>query len=144
MSAEEKVVMRFNDGSLLKGYLGGFSQDSQEVSFEELGRDNVRYIPVQELKAIFFVKTFEGDKEYREKKRYGLRKREGRKIFIRFKDGESMVGHLQGDMPWDKGFFLSRPDEKKTGFFLVPVDEESNNIKVFVVRSSVKDITALP
>lgn len=144
MTDGDKVVLRFNNGELLKGCLKEFSQTSQEVLFEELGRKGVRTIPLQELKAIFFVRTFEGDSEYREKKRYGIRKREGRKIFIRFKDGESMAGYLQGDMPWDKGFFLSRPDEKKIGFFLVPVDEDSNNIRVFVIKSSVRDITLLP
>jgi hypothetical protein len=55
-----------------------------------------------------------------------------------------MVGYLQGKVPWDKGFFLSKPDKVKKGFFLVPVDEDSNNIKVFVVYSAVKDITAIP
>lgn len=144
MSDDDKVVLRFDNGTLLKGYLKEFSQESHHVLFEEIGGDSYRNIPVQELKAIFFVRTFEGDSEYREKKRYGIRKREGRKIFIRFKDGESMAGYLQGDMPWDKGFFLSKPDEKKIGFFLVPADEDSNNSKVFVIKSSVRDITLLP
>lgn len=105
---------------------------------------SVHTIPIEKLKAIFFVKTFKGDSKYREKKRYGLRQSEGRKIFVRFKDGESLVGYLQGDMPWDKGFFLSKPDKKKVGFFLVPVDVESNNIRVFIMSSSVRDITVLP
>lgn len=143
MSTDEKVVIRFTNGSLLKGYLREFSVESHNIVFEELSGEGTQTIPVDNLKAIFFVRTFEGDKKYREIKRYGTNKIEGRKIFIRFKDGESMVGHLQGDMPWDKGFFLSKPDEKKTGFFLVPVDEESNNSKVFVIKSSVADITAL-
>jgi len=144
MSPDDKVVIRFNNGTLLKGYIKEFSPESQHILFEEIGENSYKNIPWQELKAIFFVRTFEGDSEYREKKRYGIRKREGRKMFIKFNDGESMIGYLQGDVPWDKGFFLSRPDEKKKGFFLVPVDEESNNIRVFVVRSSVRDITALP
>ena len=55
-----------------------------------------------------------------------------------------MIGYLEGDMPWEKGFFISKPDEKKTGFFLMPADEGSNNIKVFVIGASVKDITAIP
>ncbi|MBI4688866.1 MAG: hypothetical protein HY754_01120 [Nitrospirae bacterium] len=143
MSDREKVVIRFNNGSLLKGYLKDFSQDSHTLSFDELGGDS-SCISVHELKAIFFVRTFEGDSIYREKKKYGPERREGRKIFIKFKDGESIIGYLQGDMPWDRGFFLSRPDEKKTGFFIFPTDNKSNNIKIYVVGLSVKDITALP
>ncbi len=65
-------------------------------------------------------------------------------MFVRFKDGESMIGYLEGDMPWEKGFFISKPDEKKAVFFLMPADEGSNNIKVFVIGASVKDITAIP
>ncbi len=144
MQTDDKVVLRFLNGGLMKGHLKEFSQDAQEIVFEALVKDGVKKIPANDLKAIFFVKTFEGDREYREKKKYGIRKKEGRKIFVKFKDGESMVGYLQGEMPWDKGFFLSKPDNKRTGFFLVPVDEDSNNLKIFVVRSSVKDITALP
>lgn len=144
MSPDDKVVIRFNNGTPLKGNLKEFSPESQHILFKETGDNSYKNIPWQELKAIFFVRAFEGDSEYREKKRYGIRKSEGRKMFIKFNDGESMIGYLQGDVPWDKGFFLSRPDEKKKGFFLVPADGESNNIRVFVVSSSVMDITAMP
>jgi len=144
MAWDDTVVLRFNDGKVLKGYLKGFSQESQEVMFEELGKTNASAIPVREMKAIFFVKTFEGDNTRREIKRYGLGQNKGKKIFVKFKDEESVIGYLHEDVPWDKGFFLSRPDNKKTGFFLIPVDEDSNNIKIFVIRSSVKDITAVP
>ncbi|MEK6581595.1 MAG: hypothetical protein AABY50_02665 [Nitrospirota bacterium] len=144
MSTGDKVVIRFNHGKLLKGYLKKFSQDSRTILFEEAGVDSIQEISVQELKAILFVRTFEGDKKYREKKKYEHRQRKGRKMFVKFKDGESMIGYLEGDMPWEKGFFISKPDEKKAGFFLMPADEGSNNIKVFVIGASVKDITAIP
>ncbi len=144
MASFDKVVIRFNNGDLLKGYLKEFSQESPAVSFQELGGNVSREIAVEALKAIFFVRTFEGDSDYKEKKRYGIRKKEGRKIFVQFKDGESMVGFLQGDMPWDRGFHISKPDGKKTGFFIIPVDEDSNNIKVYIFKLSLKDVTAIP
>ncbi len=68
MSTGDKVVIRFNHGKLLKGYLKKFSQDSRTIMFEESGVNSVQEISVQELKAILFVRTFEGDKKYREKK----------------------------------------------------------------------------
>lgn len=144
MSSEDKVVLRFNDGKLLKGYLKEFSQNAPEILFKKLDGKKTQTIPVLKLKAIFFVKTFEGNSSHRERKIYGLRKSEGKKIFVKFKDDESMVGYLQGNVPWSKGFFLSKPDKGKEGFFLVPVDENSNNIKIFVIYSAVKDITAVP
>ena len=82
--------------------------------------------------------------QHKERKIYGIRRSEGKKIFVKFKDDESMVGYLHGDVPWDKGFFLSKPDKEKEGFFLIPVDEDSNNIKVFIIYSAVKDITSIP
>ncbi len=144
MSTEDKVVLRFDDGKVLKGYLKEFSQESQKISFEELGDKKFRSVAVEDLKAIFFVRGFEGDKKYKEQKKYGISKKKGRKIFIRFRDNESLMGYLEGDMPWDKGFFLSKPDQKKTGFFILPGDEKSNNIKVYVIKSAVKDIAAMP
>jgi hypothetical protein len=49
-----------------------------------------------------------------------------------------MIGYIEGKLPWEKGFFL---EQKKGGFFLVPVDNRSNNTKVFVVAGSVQDVT---
>jgi small nuclear ribonucleoprotein (snRNP)-like protein len=118
MSEDEKVVIRFLNGRLLKGQLREFSIESQKIVLDDFDKGVRQTISVDELKAIFFVRSFEGHSEYREIKKYITSQREGRKIFIKFKDGESMVGYLQGDIPWNKGFFLSKPDEKKQDFFL--------------------------
>jgi hypothetical protein len=139
----EKVVIRFNSGKVLKGYVRDFRTDSSVVILEEAETNIEHRISIIELKAIFFVKTFEGDSEYRERKAYGIRESIGRKAYIRFNDGESLVGFLEGEIPWEKGFFLSKSDDKAKGFFLIPVDSESNNIKIFVVGSSIKDITIM-
>ncbi len=144
----DKVVARFNDGRVIKGYLKDFSLDKDFIIIEgiekKIEKKKEHKIPVEELKALFFVKSFEGDSSYREKKAYGLRKSAGRKVFIRFNDGESLVGFVEGELPWKKGFFLSKSEAENKGFFLVPVDEETNNIKIFVVGSSIKDITSIP
>lgn len=144
MPVDDKVVLRFTDGKLLKGYLKKFSPESPEILFKKMYEKKTQTIPALILKAIFFVKTFEGNSNHKEKKIYRLRQSKGKKIFVKFNDDESMVGYLQGNVPWNKGFFLSKPDKGKEGFFIVPVDEDSNNIKVFVVYSSVNDITAIP
>ena len=134
----EKVVLRFNDGRVLKGYLEVFSSSEDFVRVRDLSGE-IHSVAVEQLKALFFVKTFEGDPEYDERKAFsgsGIRKK---KVFIRFKDGESMTGYIEGEMPWQKGYFLESGTKK--GFFLLPTDPESNNIKVFVVTTSVKDVT---
>jgi len=140
----QRVVIRFTEGKILKGHVRNFSANEIFVLLEEVGTRTEQSIPIDELKAIFFVKTFEGVSGYRDRKVYGIRKNIGRKVYIRFNDGESMVGFLDGEIPWKKGFFLSKPDGKHRGFFLIPVDADSNNIRVFVVGTAIKDITLMP
>jgi len=144
MNDREKTVLRFNDGRLLKGHLKGFAPDLDEVRLEEAVTDRIRPVRMEDMKAIFFVRSFEGDRAYKEKKAYGASKSKGQKVFVKFRDGESLLGFLEGDLPWEKGFFLSRQDKRLKGFFLLPVDEDANNIKVFVVSSSVVDVTVVP
>ncbi len=142
--AGEKSVVRFTDGRMLKGYLGDFSPDKEEVALLEVDTGKVHMLRVNDMKAVFFVKSFEGDFDYREKKSYGKRKPTGNRVFVKFKDGERLVGFLEGRVPWEKGFFLSNKENDGKGFFLLPVDEDTNNIKVFVISSSVDDVTVVP
>jgi len=140
----EKTVTRLVNGQTLKGDLLVFSPEGNEVVVKERGTERSHRVDISDVKAVFFVKTFEGDNEYREKKSYGLTKTKGQRIFVKFKDGESLVGFLEGEVPWKKGFFLSKQDGGLKGFFLLPVDEDTNNDRVFVVSSSVEDLTIIP
>lgn len=136
----QKAILRFLDGRILKGLIKDFTLADEHVFIEDESSETQK-IKLRELKAIFFVKRFEGNREYREKKSFAGVRRAGKRLFIRFKDGEQMTGFLEGDTPWDKGFFLD--SKKNSGFFLRPVDEDSNNIKVFVVTSSLQDVTQM-
>jgi hypothetical protein len=51
---------------------------------------------------------------------------------VKFVDGEVMVGSTS----------LSY-DPKKKGFFIIPADPKSNNMRVFVVSSTVKSVYQL-
>jgi hypothetical protein len=65
-------------------------------------------------------------------------------VFIKFKDRESLIGFIDGEVPWQKGFTLTKPDgTEDTGFFLTPSDNDSNNIKVFVVCSAIEKVTIM-
>lgn len=140
----ERSVVRLNDGSLLKGYLKDFSPDMEAVVLCEAETDRVHTLRTAEMKALFFVKSFEGDIDYNDKKSYGIRKPTGNRVFVKFKDGERLVGFVEGNLPWEKGFFLSNRATGAKGFFLLPADEDTNNIRVFVVSSSVDDVTVVP
>lgn len=143
MGGTEKVVVRLNNGGVLKGYLGTFAPGLPELSLDEAGAAGSRTVKIEDVKAVFFVKSFEGDRGYREKKTYGALRAKGQRVFVKFRDGESLVGFLEGEVPWEKGFFLSRQRDMK-GFYLLPSDEDANNTKVFVVASSVDDVTVVP
>jgi hypothetical protein len=144
MHKTDKTVLRFNDGRILKGFVHDFTSETNVVTIQEAETDKISTVNIEQLKAIFFVRSFEGDRHYREKKSYGITRPKGRKIFIKFKDGEDIVGFLEGDFPWKKGFFLSKREDPLKGFFILPVDKDSNNVKVFVVSSSIIDVTVVP
>jgi len=143
MEHQEKVIARFSDGSLLKGSVRNFTRDSDVVLLEELGNRQQHRIPIDQLKALFFVHSLGGDSSHRERKVFGIGQNSGRKVFIKFQDGETLMGFLDGDFPWKKGFFISKPDDNAKGFYVVPVDRDSNNRKVFVVATAVKDLTIM-
>lgn len=140
MEQDEKVVARFRDGRVAKGHVIGFSIESDTILLknEQTGKEHP--IAVKELKAIFFVKSFHGLREYVEKKVFGIRRLPGRRVFVKFHDKESLVGCIEGPIPWDKGFSLAKLGEKAKGFFLTPVDGNCNNIKIFVVGSAIEDV----
>lgn len=144
MSEREKAVVRFSSGLILKGFLKDFSTESNEIFLEEAETYKLHPVRMEEVKAIFFVKSFEGDQDYRERKSYANTEPKGQRLFIKFRDGESLVGFLEGEVPWERGFYLSRRDKGPKGFYLLPADAETNNTKVFVVASSVDDVTVVP
>lgn len=140
MVGHQKAILRFTDGRMLKGLIKDFTLADDYVYIEDESSETQK-IKLNHLKAIFFVKDFQGNSSHREKKSFTHTKPTGKRLFVRFKDGEQMTGFLDGSLPWSTGFHL---DLKKTsGFFLVPVDEDSNNIRVFVVTSALADLTAM-
>ena len=88
---------------------------------------------MSELKAVFFVKDFVGDKDYNELKDFSASEAStyGKKIMVYLKDGETLCGFTQGYSP------------NRQGFFLLPLDAQSNNKKVFILQSFIKK-TDLP
>jgi Family of unknown function (DUF6982) len=130
-----KVVVRYADGKVIKGYTQDFfpNKDRFHLQPHEKSPDqNTRLVLLKDLKAIFFVKDFDGDSAYDERRQFGEGdKPQGRKMEILFKDGEKLVGSTLGYEP-------SRP-----GFFIQPVDGQSNNMRVLVVQAYVDKVRIL-
>jgi hypothetical protein len=87
-------------------------------------------IIVNDLKAVYFVRDFAGDPQYRERKKFldGEKPPQGRKVEVTFKDGEMLVGTTLGY------------DPHRSGFFIFPVDPQGNNLRVFAVVKSVAKV----
>jgi hypothetical protein len=130
MSAANRVVVRFRDGRTVKGTTRDFLPAKAMFHFHPVDGGEALEVNVAELKAVFFVRCLEGDPNYNEYK--GLPDKSvaslGKKIGVVFADGEVLAGYTHSYNP-------SNP-----GFFVTPVDPRSNNIRVFVVRDSVKEV----
>ena len=131
-----KVVLGFLDGRVVKGYTQDFNQTRPffhfHINTSENSSNEPMLIETKDLKALFFVKTFEGDKEYDERKEFITGDlAQGRKVEVTFVDGEIIQGSTVGY------------DPQRPGFFLLPVDQGSNNIRIFVVTSAVTNFQLL-
>ena len=130
-----KVVARYADGRVLKGTTADFFQTKDQFHLRAptaLDSEKPMAILTKELKALFFVKTYEGTPERVKPKGYDpTHLPAGRPIEVKFKDGESLVGTTTGYQP-------GRP-----GFFLVPADPESNTERCFVVAAATRQISFL-
>lgn len=140
MSDSQKVILRFADGKMLKGFIKDLKLSEESLFIDDESNQPLK-VRLKELKAIFFVRRFEGNRDHQEKKSFAGTRPGSKRVFIKFKDGETMMGFVEGELPWRKGFFLD--SMKDRGFYIVPVDEASNNIKIFVVTSSVQDVALI-
>lgn len=129
-SGMQKIVVRFANGDLLKGFTQDFhptrSQFSLWPSINSTPADRVN-VPMSRLKAVFFVRDFEGNPEYRERKTFTVRG-QGRRVEVTFVDTEVVLGTTLN----------YRPDA--AGFFVVPADAGGNNTRIFVVASAVRSV----
>jgi len=133
----QKVILRFIDGKMLKGYIRDLKIAEEYLYLEDESSHQLK-VRLKELKAIFYVKKFEGERSYQEKKAFTASRPGLKRVFVKFKDGETIMGNIDGEIPWQKGFFLESMKEK--AFTIIPVDEDSNNTRILVVTTAVKDV----
>jgi hypothetical protein len=128
------IVARFKDGKLLKGYTLDFSPvKSMFHLISDKGDDkgSSYEVNVDSLKAIFFVKKLGGNKDYKEKKRFeevDSSHLKGLMIKVEFEDGEVIRGKTMAY------------SANRQGFFVFPVDPNSNNERIYVISSAVQGV----
>jgi hypothetical protein len=124
-----KVVIHFKDGTIKKGTTSDFLPNKKIFHLTILD-GNVDEVDVENMKALFFVKDYEGNKD---------RKREykdvvaggGKKVEVSFNDGETVIGYVLGYSP------------DRQGFIMTPADLSGNNERIFVVQSAVNRVIFL-
>ena len=125
-----KIVVHYKNGSVIKGTTHDFVPEKPKFHFTH--QDNrIEEIDTETAKAIFFVKNFEGNKDRQEKKDFsGINPSSirGLKIKVTFMDNETIIGSTMGY------------NKQRKGFFILPIDPECNNIRVYVVASALKDV----
>lgn len=120
----KKIILRKRDGSMVR--CETFSHFS--VAFKQLKVINtsgeVESVPLADLKAIFFVREFEGNPSYKAHRDFVEESpKAGQAVRIVFHDGEVLRG---------RALNLSTAG---SGFFVFPADPLDNNERVFVVRA---------
>ncbi len=125
-----RVVVRYKSGRTLKGYTHDFKPLVDAFHLvDQTG--NTHTVKCQDLKAVFFVKTFAGNSKYEEKKHFtqvNCAALKGLKVKLTFLDGEMI-----------RGFSLGYGRDR-VGFYLIPIDPSSNNDRIYVVTSALKDV----
>lgn len=125
-----RIVVRYKGGTVVKGVTHDFIPEKPK--FHLVHQDGrIEEIDAELLKAIFFVKTYEGDKTYQEKRGFtGVDPKNirGIKVKITFLDNEVIYGSTMGY------------NKQRKGFFVLPADPASNNFRIYVVASAIKEI----
>jgi hypothetical protein len=128
------VVAHYLDGRIVKGT--SFDVDPARPTCHIQPVDGPpQDVKLADLKALFFVRSLEGDPAYEEARvpePSDPRLRGSSQIALRFRDGESMVG-LTNRFPPNRPYF-----------FILPIDPHTNNVRVLVNRAAVVSLESPP
>ena len=119
-----KIVAHYKNHEVVKGVSNNFFPNKIFFNIEASTGESSR-IDIEHLKAVFFTKNFEGNKDHQ----YDYQDEipgAGRKMRVEFFDGEVIIGYSLGY------------SADRQGFFLTPADLNGNNERIFVVNSSIQ------
>jgi hypothetical protein len=119
-------VVRKLDKELVKGFLDSNGYLASEV--EVLDREGrLVNVPISAIKAVFFVRSFDGNPDRAERKIFRSRPRlAGLWVRVKFKDSEVLEGLLPNNLL----------EVDPLGYMISSPDVYSNNIRFFVPRTA--------
>jgi hypothetical protein len=132
MISLNKVIIRTRKGKTVSGFTRDVGISEQVKIMTRQGKEEVFILG--DLKAIFFVKDFQGNPQYEEVK-FLSQQPPTEKLWVRavFFDGEVSEGAVKNN-----GELLN-----SQGFYLSPSDHDTNNEMVYIPKSALKELTIL-
>lgn len=128
----QRLVVRYKDKRRERGVC--FALNPKESGFhldlvdnEGVPQNKSVSVEFRELKAVFFVKSFDGNIDSHAVSPEW--QPEGKEIVVKFTDGEVI-----------RGFSLRAYRDEDERFYVIPADPRSNNISVLVERSAVEQV----
>lgn len=131
MAEFNKIVVHARDGKLLKGTTQDFFPNRPLFHIQPMDGGEAVEVRCKALKAAFFVKDFQGDARRQDIGGFlsgPSETKHGRKIVVRFKDGELLCGYS-----------LTYSADRE-GFFMFPADPKSNNLRIYVLVGSTVEV----
>ncbi len=128
------VVAHGQDGRVFKGMTLDLDPGRPTFHLRTAG-GKVEEIRLAEMKAVFFVRSLDGNGARQERLQVApddVRGRGSKLVAVRFNDGEVLVG------------FTIRYPPARPYFYVLPADPDSNNIRVLVARAAVAAMESPP
>ncbi|MEA2022408.1 MAG: hypothetical protein U9N08_08035 [Candidatus Caldatribacteriota bacterium] len=131
---KRKAVVKYQNGEIIKGWVEEFKPEQESFILYpliEYSEEERMEIDFNSLKAVFFVKDFIGNKDYKKVRTFKIDGKitpSQRKLIVNFKDGEHLYGtsHSYG--------------RYEVGFFVYPIDPKNNNERIFAVNKAIESV----
>ena len=133
-STNKKVLVSRTD----KAPVQGFVQLPEGLRTQEIDvltpEGNLLKVPMEEVKAVCFVREFEAGETWRKQRAFANRpKTSGLWLRLKFRDGDSIEGIVPNNLLLVEGLGLS----------IVPPDPTFQNQRIFVPRSALEAVEVL-
>ena len=132
-STHKKVVVRFLNRNVLRGYLNPGKLGGADTLDLLTPEGEQRNIEVKDVRSIYFVREFADDFEPERKAFLSRPKLDGLWVRLKFRDEETIEGVVPNDL-------LSLLDR---GVQITPPDLHGTTLKIFIPRSALTEMTVL-
>jgi hypothetical protein len=123
-----RIVVHFLDGTLIKGWSPDLFPNKPTFHVADWESDEMREVRLADLKGVFFVKEFPSAPTQRSRRYDVARPGLGRRVRVRFRDGEVVEGYTNGYSP------------ERLAFFVFPPDPEDNTDRMLVVTRATAEV----